>query len=174
VNLLLLTSLLFLTLLLQTEYTYKVEDLRQIYLQAANDEKAYEPLARHLARYRGNDIMVQAFQAGITGVGAKYTSGLYSKLKHVRASAHQFEKVVAKDPHNPEIRFLRYTIEYNVPRYLLMSGHLAEDRKIIISSLLTYPRSGLDPDAAKIMRDYFLRGEHCNEAERRQLRNLKT
>ncbi|CAA9227032.1 MAG: hypothetical protein AVDCRST_MAG95-814 [uncultured Adhaeribacter sp.] len=172
-NVLLLIGLLYFNFLFQTEYTYKVADLRQIYLQAANEEKTYDQLVRHLAKYKGNDVMVQAFQAGITGLGAKYASGLYSKLKHVRSSANQFEKVVERDPVNPEIRFLRYVIEYHVPRYLLMSGNLHEDKKIVMSSLLDYPRVKLDPEAAKIMRDYFVRGDHCTESEKKQLRNLK-
>ena len=172
-NVLLLTGLLFIFSFFQTDFTYKPSDLRRIYFQAANEKHAYEQLAPHLAKYKGNDVLVQGFQAGIEGVGAKYASGLYSKLKHIRNSAQAFEKVISKDPTNPEVRFLRYTIEYHVPRYLLMSGHLQDDKKIILNSLLAHPRSGVDPEAVKIMRDYFLRGNHSNTDEKKQLRNLR-
>ncbi|MDQ3290031.1 MAG: hypothetical protein M3Q05_01955 [Bacteroidota bacterium] len=172
VNVLLLTGLFFLNFLYQTDYTYKASDLRKIYYQAAKDKKTYERLAEHLAQYKGNDVLIQGFQAGIEGVGAKYASGLYAKIRHVRNSAKAFEEVVKKDPNNPEIRFLRYTIEYHVPRYLLMSGHLHDDKKVIFSSLLTYPRSGMDAEAFKIIREYFLRGDHSTAEEKKQLRNL--
>lgn len=170
---LLLNGLLLFYSFFQTELTYKASDLRKVYLRAANEKQAFEQLSQHLAKYKGNDVLVQGFQAGIEGVGAKYASGLYSKLKHVRNSAQAFEKVISKDPLNPELRFLRYTIEYHVPRYLLMSGHLQDDKKVILKNLLTYPRSGVDPEAFKIMRDYFLRDNHSSAAEKKQLRNLK-
>ncbi|MDQ4141788.1 MAG: hypothetical protein M3142_14865 [Bacteroidota bacterium] len=171
-NVLLLTGLLFIYSFFQTEFTYKASDLRKIYYQAAKDKNTYEQLSRHLAQYKGNDVLIQGFQAGIEGVGAKYASGLYAKLRHVRSSAQAFEKVVKKDPGNPEIRFLRYIIEYHVPRYLLMSGHLEDDKKVIFNNLLTYPGSGIDAEAFKIMRDYFLKGDHSTAEEKKQLRNL--
>ncbi|QNF34275.1 hypothetical protein HUW51_16670 [Adhaeribacter swui] len=172
-NVLLLTGLLFIISFVQTDLTYKIPELRKMYFQAANEKEAYEQLAPHLARYKGNDVLIQGFQAGIEGVGAKYASGLYTKIKHVRNSAQAFEKVISKDPYNPEVRFLRYTIEYHIPRYLLMSGHLHEDKKVIMKSLLTYPDSGVDADAFKVMRDYFLRDDHTTTDEKKQLRNLK-
>lgn len=172
-NVLLLTGLLFFYSFFQTEFTYKHADLRKIYFQAANEKKAYEQLVPHLAKYKGNDVLIEGFQAGIEGLGAKYVSGIYTKLKHIRNSAHAFEKVIDKDPQNPEIRFLRYTIEYHIPRYLLMSGHLQDDKKIILNSLLAYPRSNVDPEAVKVMRDYFLRDNHSTADEKKQLRNLK-
>ncbi len=171
-NVLLLTGLLFYSFF-QTDLTYKVSDLRKVYFRAANEKQAYTQLSQHLAKYKGNEVLVQGFQAGIEGVGAKYASGLYSKLKHLRSSAQAFEKVISKEPYNPELRFLRYTIEYHVPRYLLMSGHLQDDKKVILKNLLTYPRSGVDPEAFKIMRDYFLRGNHSTADEKKHLRNLK-
>ena len=172
-NVLLLTSLLYFCSLFQTDLNYEVADLRKVYYQATKDKKTYDQLARHLAKYEGNDVMVQGFQAGIAGVGAKYASGFYAKLKLVRTASHAFEKVVKKDPHNPEIRFLRYTIEHHIPRYLLMSGHMQEDKKIVLNGLLTYPRSGIDAEVFKLMREYFLRSDHSTEEERKMLLNLK-
>lgn len=172
-NLLFITSLLFFNLLFQPEFTYKIPDLRKVYSQATKDKETYEQLAKHLADYKGNEVMVLGFQAGIQGVGAKYARGFYAKLKQVRTSAHLFEEVLKKDADNPEVRFLRYTIEYHIPRYLLMSGNLQDDKRIILNSLHTYPRSGIDAEAFRIMREYFLRGDHCSAEEKMRLRALK-
>lgn len=172
-NVALLISFFYISFFFQSELSYQIDDLRKTYYQATKDKKTYEQLAQHLARYKGNDALVQGFQAGIQGVGAKYAIGFYSKLKHVRNATHAFEKVIKKDPHNPEVRFLRYTIEYHIPRYLLMSGHLQEDKKIVFNGLLNYPHSGIDTEVFKLMREYFLRGDHSTEEEKKQLRNLK-
>ncbi len=172
-NVLLLTSLLFINLIFQTEFTYKASDLRKVYVTAAKDKNAYERLAKHLADYKGDDVLVKAFRAGIVGMGAKYAWGPYAKLKHVRSSAHLFEEILKEDPNNAEVRFLRYTIEYYVPRYLLMSGHLQDDKKVVLTSLFEYPNSKIKAEAFKIMREYFLEGDHSTDEEKKRLLNLK-
>ena len=172
-NVLLLTGLFFITVLTQTNFTYKVPELRKTYYQASKDKNTYEKLHQHLSNYKGTDLVVQGFRAGLEGMGAKYAWGPYAKLRHVRNSARMFEEILEKDPANVEVRFLRYTVEYYIPRYLLMSGNLQDDKKVIFSNLLAYPQSGMNAESFKVMRDYFLKGNHSTEDEKKRLRNLK-
>lgn len=172
-NVLLLISLLFINTLFQNNLTYKISDLRKVYYQASKDRNAYDQLHQHLDNYKGTDLVVQGFRAGLEGMGAKYAWGPYAKLRQVRNSARLFEEILTKDPNNAEVRFLRYTVEYYIPRYLLMSGNLQDDKKVIFTNLLAYPKSRLDAESFKTMRDYFLKGNHSTEDEKKQLRNLK-
>jgi hypothetical protein len=41
-------------------------------------------------------------------------------------------KAIAADPANPEIRFLRFSIQYYVPAFLGFSKNLDEDKKVIV------------------------------------------
>lgn len=156
-----------------TAEVYRVSELRQFYHKATKDANTGEAFHKHMAQYDGREPVILGFKATSEAVMAKYAWSPYAKLKHLKNSSAIFEQAVKLDPDNAELRFLRYTVEYYVPRYLNLSNNVDEDRKIILNSLYKYPKSGLDAEPVKIMRDFLLTADHCNEQEKQQLRTLK-
>jgi hypothetical protein len=172
----LLLSLFFLLtgLLFQSESTYKVADLRHFLEKSAQDRASCERFVAHLESYRGKDPVVLGFGAAAQGIMAKHTWSPYAKLKYLRLSAEQFEKVMAAHPQVAEVRFLRYTVQFFIPRYLNLSDNLEEDKKVFLASMLAYPKSNLDAEAIQIMRRFLLRHpEHLTEQEHKLISNLK-
>jgi hypothetical protein len=176
VHIFLLTFSLLLTgLFIQTEFTYKVPDLRRLYEKSAKDKTTCEKLVKHLEQYKGYDPVILGFKAGAEGLMAKHAWSPYAKIKHLRTSAEIFQKVISKHPQVAEVRFLRYSLEFFIPRYLNMSGHLDEDKKVFLDSLFRYPKSDLDTDIYHTMRGFLLRHpDQLTEQEKKQLHNLKT
>jgi hypothetical protein len=175
VHLILLSLCLTITsFLFQPDYTYKVPDLRQLYAKGAKDKATCEKLARHLNNYKGQDPVVLGFEAGVQGLLAKFAWSPYAKIKYLRTADELFEKVIKKHPRVAEVRFLRYSLEFFIPRYLNMSEHLDEDKKIFLESMFRYPNSDLDADIYQAMRNFLLRHpEGLTEPEKKQLTNLK-
>ncbi|WP_378015967.1 hypothetical protein [Adhaeribacter terreus] len=159
---------------LGTTEAYKVSELRTYYQKASKCPETGQSFHKYMARYEGKEPVILGFKAVSEAVMAKHVWGPYSKLKHLKSSAALFDQAVTLDADNPEIRFLRYTVEYYIPRYLNMSSHVEQDKKIVMESLLKYPKSGLDAESYKLMRDFLLSSEHLNEAEKQQLRTIKT
>jgi hypothetical protein len=176
VHIFLITFCFLLTgLFYQTEFTYQVPDLRRLYEKGAKDKAICEKLLKHLNQYKGQDPVVLGFKAGVQGMMAKHAWGPYAKIKHLRTSAEIFENVIKKHPQVAEVRFLRYSLEFFIPRYLNMSGHLDEDKKIFLNSLFRYPKSDIDADIYQTIRGFLLRHpEQLTEQEKKQLHNLKT
>jgi hypothetical protein len=166
-------AFLLLGLVFKTSEVYRAAELRQFYQKASKDAETAEAFHKFMGAYDGKDPVVVGFKGASEAVMAKYAWSPYNKLKHLRASAEIFDQAVKMDPDNPEIRFLRYTVEYYVPRYLNMSAHVEEDRKLILNSLYKYPKSGLDAEPGKIMRDFLLTADHLSEQEKQQLRTIK-
>ena len=171
-------TLLLSGLLFQTEnnlnYSYKIPDLRLLFEKASKDEATCDRLAKHLASYKGEDQVVYAYKGATEGLRAKYAWSPYYKLKYIRNSAAIFTKTIKEDPDNAEIRFLRYSIEYYIPRYLNMSGHLQEDKAIFLEGLFQYPKSNFDADMFQIVKRFLLKHpDHLTEEERKKLTNLK-
>ncbi|KAA9325621.1 hypothetical protein [Adhaeribacter soli] len=156
-----------------TAEVYRVSELRQFYHQATKEAAAGEAFYKHMAQYDGREPVILGFKAASEAVMAKYAWSPYAKLKHLKNSAAIFDQAVKLDPDNAEIRFLRYTVEYYVPRYLNLSNNVEEDRRIILNSLFKYPKSGLDAEPGKIMRDFLLTADHCSDQEKQQLRTIK-
>lgn len=154
-------------------HQYKVEELRGLYLKATQDAEAGKSFHKYMGKYNGNNPIILAYKAASEASMAKYVWNPYSKLKHLKTSASMFDEAVKMDNDEPEIRFLRFTVEHYVPRYLKLSEHLEEDKKIIIDSLKNYPKSGLSPGLAKIMRDIMLSEDISTEEEKKILRNVR-
>lgn len=172
---LLLTIFFFFTgFLFQSENSYKVHDLRHFLEKSAKDRAACERFVAHLDSYRGKDPVVLGFVAAAQGVMAKHAWSPYYKIKYLRTSALLFEQVIKNHPNVAEVHFLRYTVQFFIPRYLNMSDNLLEDKKVFIASMMNYPKSDLDAEALQIMRLFLLKHpEHLTEQERKFISNMK-
>jgi len=158
----------------QVDNSYKKPDLRRNFHLAAGSKETCEALLNHLSKYHGQDPVVYGYKAATYGIMADYAWSPYYKIKYVRTAAKSFEEILKKNPEQVEVRFLRYSLEYYIPRYLNMSGHLQEDRAIILKSLFSYPQSDLDPEIFRIVRNFLLKHpDELSAQERKQLANLK-
>jgi len=169
----LLNIIFFFGITLGTTEVYRVDELRSYFQKATKCAETGQAFHKFMAEYEGQEPRILAFKAASEAVMAKYTWSPYSKMKHLKTSATIFDEAVSLDADDPEIRFLRYTIQYYIPRYLNMSGNMEEDKRIVLNSLMKYPKSGLDAEPGKIMRDVLLKGDHLTEPEKQQLRALK-
>ncbi|MDX5422534.1 MAG: hypothetical protein LPK14_09800 [Hymenobacteraceae bacterium] len=150
-----------------------MSELREEYVEASRSEEAGKTFYKKMSAYKGKDPVVLAYKGASEAVMAKYVWNPYSKMKHLKAGAGFFEEAVALDAAHPEIRFLRFTVEHYVPRYLNMSQNVEEDKKVIISSLQSHPKSGLSAELARTMRDFLLQKDHCTEEEKKTLRSIR-
>jgi hypothetical protein len=151
---------------------YRVSELRNQYWEASKEEAAAKRFHKKMSAYQEDDPVVLAYKAASEAVMAKHVWNPYSKLKQLKMANAIFEEAVALDKDNPEIRFLRFTVEHYVPRYLNLSPHVQEDKKMIISSLQAHPNSNLSEPLARTMRDFMLTKDHCTAEEKKLLRNI--
>ncbi|MFT2010910.1 hypothetical protein ACMA1I_19705 [Pontibacter sp. 13R65] len=152
---------------------YNLSELRKQYLAASQDSEAGKNFYQLMSDYKEKEPVLMAYKAVSEATMAKYVWNPYQKLKHLKQSAAIFEEAVQLENRNPEIHFLRFTVEHYVPRYLNLSGHLAEDKKVILDSLKAHPKSGISTDWARTMRDFMLTKDHCTEEEKKALRSIK-
>jgi len=171
---LLLLTLFGISLFGQIESSYKRPDLRRNFYLAAENKETCAALVAHLNKYQGPDPVVYGYKAATQGIMADQAWNPYLKIKYVRTAAKLFEEIIRKNSQQTEVRFLRYSLEYYIPRYLNMSGHLQEDQAIILRSLFNYPQSDLDPEIFGIVRKFLLKHpEELTAQERKQIANIK-
>lgn len=151
---------------------YRVSVLRGEYLEASKNEAAAERFNKKMRAYKEKDPVILAYKAASEAVMAKYVWNPYSKLKQIKIAAAIFEVAVELDSDNPEIRFLRFTVEHYVPRYLNLSQNIEEDKKVMISSLKAHPKSGISTELARTIQDFLLIKDHSTEAERKVLKSI--
>ena len=146
--------------------------LRRHYEAAAADKTAGEKFYQLLADYTDHDALVLAYKGAAEAIRARDAS-MFNKLTYVQQAARTFEQAVSLDPQNAEIRFLRFSVESNLPPFLGLSKHVDEDRALLLQSALAYPKSGLDDEAFRTVRSFLVDRGHVSDEEARQLNKVK-
>lgn len=173
-----LARFLFLTLLLTTATLvsteanpYAVAQLRRYYQQAAASKEAGEKFHKLMAAYNQQDAVVLAYKAAAEAIRARDAS-MFNKLTYVQNASKQFDQAVKLDADNAEIRFLRLSVESNLPGFLGLSQHVEEDRVFLVSTLLKHPNSGLDAESFGLVRNFLVDRGHVSGTEAEKLARL--
>ena len=146
--------------------------LRRHYELAAADKSAGEKFYKLLADYNDRDALVLAYKAAAEAIRARDAS-MFNKLTYVQDAAKTFEQAVGLDPQNPEIRFLRFSVESNLPAFLGLSKHVDEDKEMLLSAALSHPGSGLDAEAFRTVRDFLVERGHVSDEDAQRLGKVK-
>lgn len=166
ISLILLNILLVIPHLHATDSRYSISQLRSLYPKASQEEMIGRKFYEQMAAYKGTEPVVLGYKAVSEALMAKFVWSPYQKIKHVRNSGKIFQEALSENPRHPEVRFLRYTVEYSVPRYLKMSEHLTQDREIIVDHLLRFPESGVDPEGFRLMSAFMMKENHLSATEK--------
>lgn len=153
--------------------SYNPAALRRQYEQAAANKEAGEKFYNLLHDYKAQDALVLGYKAASEAIKARDASML-NKLTYVQQAAQTFEQAVALDPTNAEIRFLRFSVESNLPAFLGLSKHVEEDKAFLLTAALQHPRSGLDEEAFRTVRGFLVGRGHVSEAQAEQLAQVKS
>jgi len=146
--------------------------LRRHYELAAADKAAGEKFYKLLADYKDRDALVLGYKAAAEAIRARDAS-MFNKLTYVQDAARTFEQAVGLDPQNPEIRFLRFSVESNLPAFLGLSKHIDEDKGMLLNAALSHPGSGLDAEAFRTVRDFLVERGHVSDGDAQRLSKVK-
>lgn len=79
--------------------------------------------------------VMKAYHAVAEALLAQTLWSPYDKYKQVKKFEELINAAIASEPNSLEIRFLRFCVQYNVPKFLGLDNNLDEDRTIILSNL---------------------------------------
>ncbi len=147
---------------------YHPATLRRHYELAAADKAAGEKFYQLLANYNERDALVLGYKAAAEAIRARDAS-MFNKLTYVQDAARTFEQAVGLAPQNPEIRFLRFSVESNLPAFLGLSKHVDEDKELLLNAALNHPKSGLDAEAFRTVRDFLVARGHVSDEQAQRL-----
>jgi hypothetical protein len=151
---------------------YQPAALRRHYEQAAADKQAGEKFYKLLQDYAGQDALTLGYKAASEAIRARDASML-NKLTYVQQAAHTFEQAVTLDGNNAEIRFLRFSVESNLPSFLGLSKHVDEDKAFLLDAALQHPGSGMDAEAFQTVRGFLVGRKHVSDDEAQRLARVK-
>lgn len=150
------------------------EKIRNDYPRVADGALSATAMMRQMEALPNRDeALWMAYYGALQTLQARTVFNPLEKLRLTKLSQETLARAVAAAPENPEIRFLRFSIQLGLPAYLNLSRHIAEDRAVICEKLPLSVRNGELPlhHAQKIAS--FMIGEgKLDAAQRAAVRQL--
>lgn len=150
-----------------------VNELRELLFKGKEDKEQAKQLFLKVGTYEGSDPLLIGYKGAAFALKAKHGGNPLGKLKNIKKAQTYFSSAVSAAPQNPEIRFLRYSVEAQTPGSLNLSKHLTEDKDVLMHGLKNIPGSGFTQNTARIARDYLLQYCTCSAQEKEFLEGLK-
>ena len=129
-----------------------INSIRLKFHNSTSSEKVCKDLIRELEPYNEkNNPLLFGYKGGATMLMATHVINPFSKLSYFKKGRIILEKAIQADKNNVELRFLRYTVQTNVPTFLEYSSHLDKDRLFLNQAV-----SGVkDNELKKIFTSYL-------------------
>ena len=136
-----------------TVHTLNLHQIRELYHRAPE----FKQDARKL-----NELMLQSDTATETPVlicykganemiQAKYTLNPLNKLEKFNKGKELISKAFSRDTLNLEMRFIRFSIQSNLPAFLGYRDELDEDKRYLLDNT----RNSKDPELQEMIFNYF-------------------
>lgn len=129
-----------------------IEELRQLYPQAADRERTCERLLSLTeAGLQSNDPLILGYHGAGRMMMASHRGNPIDKLNEFSAGKAALERAIRLAPRHTELRYLRYSIQVNTPAFLRYGKHQSEDCAFLQAGLAAIRDAGLQ----KAIRDFI-------------------
>jgi hypothetical protein len=147
-----------------------VKALRKKLTLAINDSRTTDSLYNVLERVPQKTALTIGYLGALDALKAKHSWNPYSKLKYLNTSQKLMQQALQQDPHNIEILFMRFSIQYNVPGFLGCSKNLDGDKAELITQLNHKNYGTADKDLTVAIIKFLIDSKRCTMAETTLLR----
>ncbi|MCB2221798.1 MAG: hypothetical protein KQI35_15495 [Bacteroidetes bacterium] len=147
-------------------------DVREMYFEGWTDQCGAEELTKTLDEpFVVNDAVLMAYKGAALTTMANCKKMPTGKLSVFNKGKDWIEKAVVLDPENIEVRFIRFTVQTNVPEFLKYDDR-ESDKKFILENLTLQKLSAKDPDLEKRIVAYLMESGNLTEEEQEKIEFL--
>ncbi|MGY0034764.1 hypothetical protein [Pedobacter sp. NJ-S-72] len=144
-------SIVFLILLLFTTKSYsaepEIQKVKTLFETSAHNKVDANRLLKLLSvvSYTSPPLLI-CYKGAAEMMQAKHGINPIHKFARFKKGKKFIEEAVKKEPHNLEIRFLRFMIQTNLPAFLKYNDNINEDKKYLLANLETTKDQKLKQD----------------------------
>lgn len=148
--------------------TPSTKEVRQIYQEAASEEKQCKKLIILLTPYtEKNNPLLSGYKGSATMLMAKYANNPFAKLSYFKKGKKMVEKAIAADEMNVELRFLRFAAQTNAPSFLGYNNDIETDKAFLLKSI---SRLTTDPELRNTIISYLENSGALTVKQKQQLK----
>ncbi len=125
-------SIISIFLLISTfSFATDIDEVRINYTKCIEDKGLCKSMIDKLENSKYKSATHLAYLGGLRSIWANHASNPLSKLKTFKQGREDIEDAIKKEPQNPEIRFIRLSIQKNAPSFLGYKSNIKEDKEFI-------------------------------------------
>ena len=129
-------SLLLIILLNLSSYNSDINTIRKLYLSAHTNEYNCNNLGEKLTSIEDNpSILIKGYEGCFYFIKCKFINNPIEKLIYFRKGKKLLETAIKEDPKSVELKFLRYSIQKNLPRFLSYHDNLERDLNFVNANI---------------------------------------
>jgi hypothetical protein len=162
--LLLLGSTDFSFALISTQKT-DIAEIRKHMIRAINSSKVTDSLYTNLNGISKKTPLITAYLGALQALKAKNSWNPYNKVKFLTLSDKTVEQAVNSSPNDLEIRFVRFSIQTNLPKFLGLSKDLPADKDLIIHQIKQKHYGLADKVFVQNMIKFLVDSKQCSPKE---------
>ncbi len=149
-----------------------INEVRKMYFEGWEGECGAKELADYLEKAATDTIPVlMAYKAAATTTLANCRINPLGKLSVFNEGKNDLEKAVDLAPEDLEVRFIRYTVQTNIPG-ILNYDDTETDKQFIIERL-TLQKNSIDQYLKNQIVEYLLKHGDLSGAEQKEINHLK-
>ena len=129
-------SIILILILNLSYYNNDINSVRNLFLEAYISESSCEQLGKKIDELKyDQSILLKGYEACYYFIKCKFTNNSMDKFFYFRKGKKILEYSIKKNPNSVELRFLRYTIQKNLPRFLFYYNHMDKDLIFVINNI---------------------------------------
>lgn len=158
--------LLLMLPLFVTSSALTIHDARKAFDEAVNKEESGRQFLLLAAKENINDPLLVGYIGAVKMIMAKHYFNPWTKLNSFNEGKDLLESSIKAFSGNAELRFLRFSIQANSPKFLNYNMHLEEDKRYLLEHIDTIKDKA---QQGKIV-SYLRSNELLTEKEKQQLK----
>lgn len=160
----------FLMLLLFATKAYsaepEIEEVKILFEASAHSKHSADRLLNLLSAIDSSSPpLLICYKGAAEMMQAKYGFNPINKFRRFKKGKILIEEAVKKEPDNIEIRFLRFTIQTNLPAFLNYNDDIKKDKIHLLANLKTTKDKKLKQAIVK----YLSSSRYCSTEEKKEL-----
>tara|TARA_B100001758_G_scaffold247961_1_gene269264 strand:- start:22839 stop:23297 length:459 start_codon:yes stop_codon:yes gene_type:complete len=129
-------SILLIIILNLPSYNSEVCKIRELYLNASRSEARCDQLGAKLNTLDvKNSVLLKGYAGCFYFIKCKFINSPSKKLLFFNKGKSLIESAIKEDPLSVELRFLRFSIQKNLPRFLLYNNDIEKDLNFVTENI---------------------------------------
>ncbi|MFN3444461.1 MAG: hypothetical protein ACK44D_01865 [Bacteroidia bacterium] len=143
-----------------TTANLSITEVRNVYEKAIYSQQIAVDLIDKLNASNNNTFL--GYKGAVTMIMAKHVFSPYKKLNYFKNGKEILEQAILKEPLNIELRFLRFSIQSNSPKFLDYHSNLFSDKSFLLKEVKTIN----DTDLKQRITKFLLNNNEVSKAEK--------